>query len=570
VRALRAVVPVGIKQHRWTQSLRRWLWFRARLRPRLRRELSRRSEGSVRAVPSAGPRILVPIIETSHYQHFQILILAKALQARGAQVKVLVCGQTLDGCEIKSVRTEETKDPCATCRFNEHSVHPLFGLEILRLRDVVSPTEHEALRREARRLVETGTEPVVRDGTDITRSIADSVTRYYYGGISQDAAAVRRVRTDQTTSALLSLEVARRIEATWKPDVVLSHMYCYSPWEPYFLHYRKQGARFVSLSITPFDYNSVILNSFELSESSRRFERYAQSRQSAALDEREKTLLQKFVSNRTSGAARVFREYGFFDDSGDLAAIREQLRFDPAKRNIFLFSNVFWDVGMTSSAALFQDVLDWVLETVAIVANEPSCHLYVKPHPGEVYDSSNSLKGVAQVLRERYPVLPPNVTIIEPAWKINTYRLFPLIDVGVIFNGTLGLEMMLSGIPVISTGRTTHLGLGLANEPDSMAAYRAALLGTSAPVKVDRERLELFAYFYFIRTLIPWHLTNQAFADRFEGFRIRSLEDLEPGRDPVLDHLCDCILDADALPEGWPEEPPPQVAQDRAILAATL
>ena len=36
-------------------------------------------------------KIIIPLIETSHYQHLQILGLAKALELRGAEIKILIC-----------------------------------------------------------------------------------------------------------------------------------------------------------------------------------------------------------------------------------------------------------------------------------------------------------------------------------------------------------------------------------------------------------------------------------------------------------------------------------------------
>lgn len=549
-RLIGRVIPTVIKRHRLTQALRTRFIFHAKVRARLRRQLTGAPRPSARG---SAPRVLVPLIETAHYQHFQILLLAKALQMRGAEVKVLICGQALDGCEVKSIRNEGSPDPCWKCRFNERNALPLFDLDVLRLADVVSEPEREAMRQEAARLVEPASAPLVRGGVSLDQSINDSVTRYYYGALPYDQAAIRRVRQAHTTAALLSLEVAQRIDAQWRPDVVLTHMYCYAEWEPFFEHYRRQGNRFRSVSVTPFDYHSLVFSGFELFQSTERFQRYVRSRARPTLEPHERRALEEFVAVRSSGRAKIFRDYGYFEPAADRAALERTLGAEPGKRRIFLFSNVHWDVGMSACAGIFADTLDWVLETIELVRNEPSCHLYIKPHPAEVFDSSTSLKGVAQVVRERYPVLPANVTIIEPQWKVNTYELFGLIDVGVIFNGTLGLEMMLAGIPVVSTGRTTHHGLGLANEPQSLDEYRRLLTGQSAPRRAEREPLELFAYFYFIRTLIPWRLTKQVYGDDFDGFTISDLRDLQPGRDPWLDHLCGCILDpTETVAEAWP------------------
>src|SRR3954462_12172794 len=98
--------------------LRLWAKFHFTLRSRLARQLSRRATPETFRSGSARPRVLVPVIETSHYQHLQVLIVAKALQLRGADVKVVICGQALDGCEIRTVRNADVADPCLSCRFH--------------------------------------------------------------------------------------------------------------------------------------------------------------------------------------------------------------------------------------------------------------------------------------------------------------------------------------------------------------------------------------------------------------------------------------------------------------------
>ena len=45
-------------------------------------------------------RILINLIELNHYQFYRVLFLAEALRLRGADIKVLVCDSTLQGCEI--------------------------------------------------------------------------------------------------------------------------------------------------------------------------------------------------------------------------------------------------------------------------------------------------------------------------------------------------------------------------------------------------------------------------------------------------------------------------------------
>ena len=178
--------------------------------------------------------------------------------------------------------------------------------------------------------------------------------------------------------------------------------------------------------------------------------------------------------------------------------------------------------------------------------------IYILNPTQERKTTPSASTGILDIINKHYPKLPKNITIINTDWDIKTYDLFPYIDLGVIFNGTIGLEMMLADIPVVSTGLTTHQGLGFAMEPETVEHYKSILLGNQPPLIAERKQVELFAYFYFIKTMIPWTLTKQAYADNFDGFTINSLDDLKSGKDPYLDHLCNCILDAEnTVPEAW-------------------
>jgi hypothetical protein len=259
--------------------------------------------------------------------------------------------------------------------------------------------------------------------------------------------------------------------------------------------------------------------------------------------------LSAFTAERFAGKSRVFRDYKLF---GAEASAIETLKIDRNKRNVLLFANVHWDPGVREGGVVYGDMLSWVFDTIEIMKDRPDCHLYIKPHPAEIFDLTATTKGVADYVRERYPRLPANVTIIEPSLKIKTYDLFPMVDVGVLYSGTLGVEMMLSGVPVIVAGLAPYAYLKSVSAARTRAEYVEALTTDGAAARPDPRELELFSYFYFIKTLIPWTLTRQAFADVFKGFAFDSLDDLLPGRDPYLDHLCRCILDPEnSAPEDW-------------------
>ena len=143
-------------------------------------------------------------------------------------------------------------------------------------------------------------------------------------------------------------------------------------------------------------------------------------------------------------------------------------------------------------------------------------------------------------------------SFISPELKIKPYDLFSFIDVGLVYNGTLALEMLWSDIPVIGVSLSPCDHLNSISTPETRNDYMELLLGHTKVAKVNTNEIELFLYFYFIKSLIPWTLTERAFNYPFKEYDFQSIDELKPGNDKYLDHLCDCILYPDlTVVENW-------------------
>jgi hypothetical protein len=90
---------------------------------------------------------------------------------------------------------------------------------------------------------------------------------------------------------------------------------------------------------------------------------------------------------------------------------------------------------------------DWLNHSLESVRGVDSVLLLIKPHP---YEARPEIAGhVSQFFTDMIekPV-PPNVLILAHDW-FNLYALLPYIDLGVLWNGTSGLELGLHNIPVL-------------------------------------------------------------------------------------------------------------------------
>jgi hypothetical protein len=554
---IKGLVPTSIIEQVCSYPIYRYLdhyyLYKKVLKPNLQKTLYNKVENQRKECVKR-ERILVPLIETAHYAYYQVLLVAKALQLRGHDVKLLLCGESLDGCEIKSVRNTKV-DPCLSCRFNSKNIIPFFGLETIYLHEYLAEDDHSLIRSYVDEVKFEALSKELFMGIDLSRMTADSIVRHYYGAVpDENDSSLSIIRKKYLTSAAKGVIVANKISQLWKPTIIFSHLDVYVDWQPYHVFFKSRNIRTTTISISTFNFHAQLLNYSELYSSNLRFNRWVNSRkETERLLPEERTQLMELLNLRKFGNAPAFERYKFFETG----FAEEKLIIDQSKRNFFLFSNVFWDVGINNPESLYSDVITWVLDTIEIVKDDPDIHLYIKPHPAEKYDSpdSSSLKGVVDYINAHFPILPKNVTVIFPEWKINTYKIFPYIDFGIVYNGTLGIEMFLDNIKVISCARGPYSDLNLVIEPQNKNEYRDVLLNNSSSLRkliIDKNKAELFAYFYFIKTLIPWSLTKQAYGDHFKGFTFNSINDIKADGNKYLDHICNCIVDPENnVIEDW-------------------
>lgn len=488
-------------------------------------------------------KILVPLIETSHSIFYVILIISKFLSLRGADVRILICGSHLPGCEIKSVRSPSI-NPCLACKANVKRILPLFNLKVQSISDYLAPELIQLLQPKTEELF-SSSEEMVYKGISIETMVNDSFVRHFYGATPDEGTVLfRNTRLRFISSAIIGIEVAAKIHETWNPDIIFGAMNVYVDYAPYYDYFLSLEKETSLIAMTPFNFNSVILNSPDLYTSSLRFNTWLNKRKNKSLDHIERNELQIFLNSRFQGTTRVFKEMQYF--SSDLFSFESSQKLydrDSNQSNVVLFPNIYWDVGLSECNTIFDDVISWVIETVSIISSHPNINLFIKPHPAEIYDSSPSDKGIESFVRQAFPNLSNNINFIQPQMKVNSYDLIPYIDYAITYNGTIGLEYMLKGIPVITAGVAPYSNMHLSYDPSSKIEYKQLITGKVELQCPEQSKLELFAYFYFIKACIPFDLIDQVFGNDFNGYAFKSLDDLTKGQNRTLQHISDCILD---------------------------
>ena len=161
---------------------------------------------------------------------------------------------------------------------------------------------------------------------------------------------------------------------------------------------------------------------------------------------------------------------------------------------------------------IFTDGMsDWLEHTVKYFAERSDAQLVVRVHPGELLGAGHPS---IEIVRGSLPEMPEHVIVVPPESEINTYDLIELAHLGLVYTTTTGLEMALSGVPVITAGQTHYRSKGFTDDPLSLEEYLNLIgsrLGEPLGRRLEENQVNLawrYAHRFFFEYpfRFPWHL----------------------------------------------------------------
>jgi capsule polysaccharide export protein KpsC/LpsZ len=150
---------------------------------------------------------------------------------------------------------------------------------------------------------------------------------------------------------------------------------------------------------------------------------------------------------------------------------------------------------------------DWITRSVQYLAARKDIQLVIRVHPGEILTHGPSM---VDVVRKSLPEIPENIHLVLPTDKTNTYDLIEMADLGLVYTTTTGMEMAMSGVPVIVAGFTHYRSRGFTHDPNNYEEYfnkLDELLKDPAKTRLSVEQTEQawhYAYCFFFEYAIPF------------------------------------------------------------------
>jgi hypothetical protein len=230
------------------------------------------------------------------------------------------------------------------------------------------------------------------------------------------------------------------------------------------------------------------------------------------LTEQERQQIEGLMESRQGG--RAWNQFHRLWQRGERRGAPELLRelgLDPARPVVLIATNVVGDSLALNRQVFTSGMADWLARTLRHLAQRPDVQTVVRIHPGELLGAGLPSE---QVVRTALPEVPGHVVLIPPESQVNTYDLIESAHLGLVYTSTVGLEMSMHGVPVVTAGATHYRGKGFTDDPESFAAYVDAIdrrLAEPAGRVLPPEKVELawryaHRFFFEFPFAFPWHL----------------------------------------------------------------
>lgn len=356
-------------------------------------------------------------------------------------------------------------------------------------------------------------------GIELEPFVRASLVRFYLSApdlpMLESEPDYHRARTMFVRNAIVSISAAQRVHAELKPAMVVTSHGIYSSWGTFMSFMMKHGVRTITYGLNGYGVACIDLSADAVA---------ANKSDGGYL----KHLAQRVVDqtlSRIEVAKRVghLMDERFNHNSADItrlgvaetaskSPVLQQLdRLRNHGRDIFaLFPNVMWDNATTfeESNRVFNSPVEWLVETVRYFSQASDKVLVIRVHPAErsYMAVRKSVRDILTFHLGERILEQENIIVVAPDEPLSSYDLFDYMKAGIVYNGTIGLELVFRHLPLIIGARAAYSDAGFTHDIQNRQQYFAAFEATEQILQHQDENLDaalLFAYEYFFLHGVP-------------------------------------------------------------------
>jgi hypothetical protein len=166
--------------------------------------------------------------------------------------------------------------------------------------------------------------------------------------------------------------------------------------------------------------------------------------------------------------------------------------------------NCPWDTAALGLHAVFDDSMQWIIETVRWVLDNTTHKVIVRQHPAERDPVSRSDDNYGKILGEEFGH-NGRIQFISAESPVNSYDLLEKAAVVVVHSSTIGVEAATMGKVVITPARSYYANLGFVFPATSRDEYFEMLRrGIAGELSIDSDQVRAAWCCYYLAQCCNW------------------------------------------------------------------
>jgi hypothetical protein len=493
-------------------------------------------------------KILIGTCTGDHQSMIDIeSLLAVALSLRNARVHALLCDRFLPAClmceigtciSVKKIAKEGPSEVfCKRCFDYGLYAYRSAGIETHLFSEYVTLQDITQVDETADRITFEEVKDFKFEGLQVGEHAVAGALRFFAKGSLDEERHALPVLKRYLKASILTAIVIRRMQQKIEFDSAVFHHGIYVPHGVIGEVLRKERVPLVNWNIGYrkgtfiFSHNDTYHHTM-MTEPVSKWESITWN---SVLEQR----VLDYIRNRSKGT----RDWHVFlqEPSGHL----DTLGLDTSLPAIGLLTNVCWDAQLHYPANIFKNMLEWIFLTLEYFIKRPDLQLVIRVHPAEVTAELPSRQRVVEEIEKTFPDLPPNIFVVSPKSRMNTYDLMDKCNAVIIYGTKTGVELTSFGIPVIVAGEAWIRNKGITMDPEAQEDYfklldRLPLENRMSEAQIQRARK--YAYHFFFRRMIPIEVVRPV--DGYPSFvlDVNELDQILPNKNQGLDIICNGIL----------------------------
>jgi hypothetical protein len=418
---------------------------------------------------------------------------------------MLYCDGVLDSCDADTVFRNQ-KLQCFLCKNLGCFLKNSLGLDFISYRDYLSDSDIREIKEKVKNLDVEELLDYNYLGVNVGVHAHSSAIRYFlFGKLDLVDATQVAILRKKLIYAMITTKIAERIYLKEKPNAVFMLHGGYSTWGPFRDYFRSKNVDTIIYSNMPPRFGHFIFNRNNRANeivSAKDWLTFSH----LPLTEREEKEIDVFFAKRFRGEIGDQKMYEKnFNPNLEKTSILESFLKNKYSWRYIMYPNLAWDVGIEGKVSeIFEGVFDWIDTTIEFFKRKPDYQLIIKPHPAELIWEKCS-KGIVDYIKEKHGSLPDNIILLDPNIPLTPYDLIDSRSVGLTFNGTIGLELAIAGIPVITVSYIHYREVGITKKINTLNEYFRLLENPEELISFAKKNWGLakkYAYFYFFKSML--------------------------------------------------------------------